>query len=238
MEDRKLLKSKRFLKTKICFVLAAVVFILLLSISFFSEQQWVLYRGKEIRGAVVRDETERPIEGAIVIGLWALVQVPGEGFGGYAKISVVQTDKEGKFTIPSWITFKPWKLCSLTHGLAPKIIIYNPGYRLYWSHKVGREGYRDDMSKTSDEKKRIKEANSINPAKLERIFADEEIWKAFEEFESERAPYEFFSRKQLKKMFNEIKKGTEQLPDTNNKAKEKIIKDVDEYSKYWVEGKR
>ncbi|MHB8883414.1 MAG: peptidase associated/transthyretin-like domain-containing protein [Thermodesulfovibrionales bacterium] len=213
MEDSELLKRKRFLKTKVCVVLATCVFTLLLIISFFSEQQWILYHACEIKGAVMEAETGKPIENAIVIGMWALVQVPGEGFGGYAKISVVTTDKEGKFIIPSWTTFKPWKICALTHGLAPKLIFYKPGYGLHWSHKVGREGYIDDMSKTEEEKRKIKEANSLNPAKLKRVSADEEIWRNYLSFRSEvDLSTDDYTIKQFKKIFDLIKRGLVDLP--------------------------
>ncbi|MBI4823019.1 MAG: hypothetical protein HY805_02160 [Nitrospirae bacterium] len=175
MENRKLLK--------IVALSATVIFILTFTSSCQADQ-WILFHDKEIKGSVIDVESGKPIERAIVVGMWELTQIPGEGFGGYAKILLSRTDKEGNFTIPSWTTFKPWKLACVMHGLAPKIVIYKPGYKVYWSHKIARAGYPDDMSKTEEEKKRIKEENSINPAKLKGIHTGEERIENLETMEN------------------------------------------------------
>lgn len=200
--------------------------------------QWILFYDKPITGRVVDAETGDPIENVVVISMWQLTQYLSHGHGGYAKITVTKTDKDGTFQIPFWITFKPWKWNSSVDEYAPKLVFYKPGFNLCITHRILWERDAQDMNMTAQEKKKLKEDSSINPAKLERVYADEAIWNAFEEFEAARAPYEYFSKKQLRELFNQIKKGAKQLPYTSNKAKEKIMKDVEEYAKYWLEGKR
>lgn len=225
--------------TKKVLISLAVIFLGLMLLSGPGcGKQWVLFYDKAITGCVVDAETGRPIENVIVVGMWQLTQYLSHGHGGYAKIAIATTDKEGKFRIPFWITFKPWKYHSPMDELAPKIVIYKPGYEIYWSHKIMRLGFPGDYSKTSDEKQKFREEYSIDPAKLNRSYNDEAIWKNYGEFEFERAPYEFFSKKQLRDVFDTIKKAVFQLPDTNNKAREKIRKDVDEYRQHWLERKK
>jgi len=231
------MENRGAIKTRFIILLTFVIVVMTVS-TCFAGQQWILFHDNEIKGSVVDAETSKPIEDAIVIGMWALTQVPGEGFGGYAKIQVATTDREGNFAIPSWTTFKPWKLLSVTHGLAPKIIIYKPGHRLYWSTKIGREGFPDHYEITEEDKKKIKEKYSLVPAKLKRTYTDEEIWENFSEFESERAAYEYYTKRQLRDIFDAIEKGTFQLPVENKNAKEKILKDIDQYKRYWMEDKR
>jgi len=220
------------------FVLIMLCIFLLFSANCFAGQQWILFHDKEIKGYVVDVDTQRPIEGAIVIGMWTLVQVPGEGFGGYANVIEVKTDKEGKFVIPSWKTFKPWKVNSVMHELAPEIVIYKPGCKVYHSHKVEREGFWDDYSKTEEEKKKIKEAASINPAKLKRVHTDAEIWKNHMEFRSETDYPAYFSKKQLSDIFSALELAISGLPIINDGAKKKITTDIKEDREYWLEGKR
>lgn len=146
--------------------------------------QWVYFHDEEIRGYVVEADTNKPIEGAIVVSMWQLSQILSQGFGGYAKVIETKTDKEGKFTIPAWKTFKPLTVNSVMHDLAPKIIIYKPGYKIYWSHKKAREGFPEYyLLLTPEEMKKAKEANSINPAKLKRIHAAEEKLKNIDDAE-------------------------------------------------------
>jgi hypothetical protein len=152
--------------------------------------QWIYFQDKEIIGYVVDAETSKPIENSIVVAMWQLVQMLSEGFGGYAKIQIAITDSKGNFVIPSWKTIKPLNLNSVMHELAPEIIIYKPGYKLYHSHKVEREGFPDDYSKTEEEKKRIKDKASLTPAKLKRIYSDEERAKNLERFETESRLFE------------------------------------------------
>lgn len=230
------MENRKFLRVT---TLLIMTFVFLFTSSCSGGQQWILFNDKEIKGSVVDAETGKPIEGAIVIGMWALTQIPGEGFGGYAKIQVEITDKEGKFTIPSWTTFKPWKLLSVTHGLAPKIVIYKPGYKLYWSHKVVREGYPDHYEITAEEKQRIKEAASLNPAKLKRIYTDEEIWENHKEFRSQaNFPDTSYSKQQLKVLFDALQSNALKLPTNFSLSQGKLLKDINEDREFYLGGKK
>lgn len=230
------MENRKFLRITTLLIMASVF---LFTASCSGGQQWILFHDKEIKGYVVEEETGKPIEGAIVIGMWALTQVPGEGFGGYAKIQAETTDKEGRFIIPSWTTFKPWKLLSVTHGLAPKIVIYKPGYKLYWSTKIGREGYPDHYEMTAEEKKKIKEAASINPATLKKIYTDEEIWKNHKEFRSQaNFPDTSYSKQQLKVLFDALQSNALQLPTNFSLSQGKLLKDINEDREFYLGGKK
>jgi hypothetical protein len=158
----------------------AIIILLIFSITIFvcalgcQANQWVYFHDKGIRGHVVEADTNKPIEGAIVVTMWQLSQIGSQGFGGYAKVIETETDKEGKFIIPAWKAFKPLTSNSIMHDSAPKVIIYKPGYKVYWSHRVLWEGYPNDFSKTDEDKRKLKEEYSINPAKLQKICTDEE----------------------------------------------------------------
>ena len=202
-------------------------------------QQWMLFYDKPIKGYVVDVDTGKPIEGVIVVGLWDLAQYFGHGSGGYAKVIVATTDKEGKFKLPFWVTFKPWTFHSGMNEIAPKIVIYKPGYKIDWSHKIMRLGFPRNTAMTEEEKNQAREKYSLNPVKVEKLSEDEEIWKNHKEFRSEaHFPDEYYSKIQLTYAFKTLKSGIEQMPIDNNKSKMKILKDVEEDTKYWVEGKK
>ena len=152
--------------------------VVLIALTVISEpgygNQWMLFHDSEIKGSVIDVETQKPIEGVIVVGMWRLSQFLSQGFGGYAKIILVKTDSEGKFVIPSWTTLKLGTFDSSMHDLAPEIVIYKPGYKFYFSHRIMREGFPGDISKTEEEKEKLKEKYNLNPAKLVKIYTDEE----------------------------------------------------------------
>lgn len=230
------MENRKFMRVTTLLIMTSMF---LFTSSCSGGQQWILFHDKEIMGYVVDAETNKPIEGAIVIGMWALVQVPGEGFGGYAKIIETKTYKDGRFTIPSWTTFKPWKLLSLTHGLAPKIVIYKPGYKLYWSTKIAREGFPDHYEMTAEEKRLEKEAASLNPATLRRIYTDEEIWENHKEFRSQaNFPDTAYSKEQLKILFDALQSNALQLPTNFSLSQEKLLKDINEDREFYLGGKK
>ncbi len=213
------------------------IFPFLLVSSAYSSQ-WMLFHDNEIKGSVIDVETQKPIEGVIVVGMWRLSQFLSQGFGGYAKVILVTTDSEGKFIIPSWTAFKPLTFDSSMHDLAPEIVIYKPGYKLYFSHKIERQGFPNDISKTQEQKKWIKEEYSINPAKLKRIFTDEERiqnevnWGTWARF-----PDEFYSKEQAKVIFDALEEEILQVSD-KNKDKAPLLKSIKKMRDYWAGGKK
>lgn len=123
-------KSKA--RLKICSFSAAAILIAFVVINTLTGSQWILFYDRNISGMVVDAGTNQPIEGALVIGQWELAQFLSEGFGGYAKVSLVKTDKNGRFTIPWWVRLKPWKLHSRRMDIAPLLAVYKPGYRFHY----------------------------------------------------------------------------------------------------------
>lgn len=217
----------------------AILLILLFSSACFGAQQWMIFHDDEIKGFVVNEEDKKPIEGAIVVALWALEQVPGQGSGGYAKILVATTDKEGKFTLPTWTETRLWKFDVVMHELAPRIVIYKPGYKLYWSHRVMREGFPEDMSKTKEEKIKLKEKYGIAPTKFKKVYTDEEIWENHSEFRSRaNFPDTHFLRDQLIQIFDVLQESIKKLSDSNNKSKNRLFKDIKEDREFYVGGKK
>ena len=200
--------------------------------------QWMLFHDGEIKGSVIDVETQKPIEGVIVVGMWRLSQFLSQGFGGYAKVIVEKTDKSGQFIISSWTTFKPWTLDSSMHDLAPEIVIYKPGYKLYFSHRVEREGFPGDISKTEEEKEKLKEKYSLNPAKLAKIYTDEERLQNESDWGTwARFPDEFYSKEQAKIIFDALEEEILQVSD-KNKDKAPLLKSIKKMRDYWAGGKK
>ncbi len=216
-------KTKVWLK-RISIGLAATIVILIVINTVF-ETQWMLFYDGSIRGTVVDAETRKPIDGAIVVGLWQLSQMPGEGFGGYAKIIVENTDKNGRFRLPFWVALKPWKWHSLLHELAPRIVIYKPGYTVHASHKLSRAGYPDHMFMVEEKRRELLEKNSIKPAKITKMDRDELVWTSYLKFRS-KADYskDYYSARKIHKVNSLIQSGAYSLPD--GKSKTKILSDI------------
>lgn len=167
---------------------------------------WICFFDTPIEGFVVDAETGKPLEGVIVVGLWELTQFPSHGSGGYAKISMEITDKEGRFTIPFWITFKPWTFYSSMDDITPIIVIYKPGYKFHTSNIVMRAGFPGDISKTEEEKKELKERYSITPAKLYKVHSDEERIQNYDDWGTfARFPSWDYSKKQTRIIANALR---------------------------------
>jgi hypothetical protein len=203
---------------------AVIILITLLvfttGVSLLLGGQWVTFYGNSIHGTVIDADTNQPIEGVIVVGLWRLSEVPGEGFGGYAKVSMVKTNKKGNFTIPCWIRFKPWKFYMIMHELAPDLAIYKPGYKFHWSHKISREGFPHDISMTEDEKRMMREKYSIKPAKLHKVNTDEERIQNYHDwgkagFPGANFPFNHFTIWQTNTIVGALKVELLQLSDKN-----------------------
>jgi len=225
-----------FRKWKVPIAIAAVIIFLMLFSGPGCGNQWMLFYDRPIKGHVVDAETGKPLEGVLVVGMWQLSQFLSQGFGGYAKVIVAQTDREGKFKIPFWVALKPWKVCSAMRDGAPSIMLYKPGYR--FSRKILLERI-SQYTILPERKKMVEEINSLMPAKLKKAYRDEDIWKNFGVFES-RADFSsrFYSKKQIKEILNMLEKETLKMSETNNKSKRMMLQDINEYRKHWVEGKK
>lgn len=183
--------------------------------------QWLLYHDEAIKGQVIEADTGKPIEGALVIALWKLTDIVGEGRGGYAKIEVTETDKEGKFVVPAWISFKPWKMIYTVDRLSPDMAIFKPGYMVHCSHKIDRAGYPDDYAMTPEEKRFYVEKFSITPAKMNRLRNDEERLASLDELSSQTDFRNlYYSRKQKNKILKAYKIEVDNLSDSNKRKPE------------------
>lgn len=163
-----------------------ILFLLLFGLITLSSEcdagQWLFYHDKEIRGRVVEADTGKPIEGALVIAIWKLTDVVGEGPGGDANVEVTETDRDGHFVISSWIRFKPWKFVYTIDSLSPEIIIFKPGYMVHLSHKYERSGFNDDNTMSSQEKSLAKIKYGIDPANLKGITNDKDRLRSLNYF--------------------------------------------------------
>ena len=234
MENRKLIKKVGYLSLAFVGIIAIIILVML---SHLQHGQWIFFHGEQITGTVIDAEIGEPIEGAIVIGMWQLTQLLGEGFGGYAKIVEVKTDKDGKFIIPSWTSFKPWKFFSSVDELAPRIVIYKPGYQVHVTSRARVPAAYPQMMTDEDLKKSLEE-HSITPAKVKRLYSDEEIWENHKDFRARSNFPDNYSKEQLKNIFDTLEVSISLLPIENNLSKQKLIKDITEDRHFWVEGKR
>ncbi|MGE5810900.1 MAG: hypothetical protein ACM339_05325 [Ignavibacteria bacterium] len=231
MEDKTVLKGKSK-KIKVLMAIAAIIMALIIISGPGCGNQWILFYDRPMKGYVIDAETKEPVEGAIVVSMWRLSQFLSEGFGGYAKIIVRTSDKEGTFGIPFWMSFKPWTFNSAVHDLAPEFVIYKPGYEVYHSHRLEREGFPKDITMPPDEKKATREEFSLDPAKLNKVYTNEEIWENYLEFRSEARFYgTYYSRKQFREMFFSIKREVSQLPSEYKVGKERILDHIKQFDK-------
>lgn len=198
-------------------LLIAALTVMFIILNTISGSQWMLFYDKSFSGTVIDAETNQPIEGAIVVGMWRLSQFPSEGFGGYAKVGLVTSDKEGKFTIPWWITFKPWKFYMYLQSLAPEIYVYKPGYRFHWTDRLSRAGYPGSYEKTTEERMWLKEQHSIDPAMLYKVHkADERIQNYHDwgmtRFPGGEFPFNHYSRRQIRIIYKALEEEFSNLP--------------------------
>jgi hypothetical protein len=130
-------------------------------------------------------------------------------------VSLVKTDKNGKFTILPWVRFKPWKFYHYIHENAPQVAIYKPGYRFHWSSQAKPKG--PWMQVLSGEAlKRSIEEHSIHPAKLKKIYADKERIENYNAWETKtRYPDWHFSRTQIKVIAAALEKEIADLSERN-----------------------
>lgn len=87
------------------------------------------YSAKEIRGQIVDAETSQPVGGTVIVAQWVLYHM-GPGHGGHKgriHIHETVTDKEGRYTIPTWGPKAPLPFTWLTDR-DPVLSIFKSGY--------------------------------------------------------------------------------------------------------------
>lgn len=106
----------------------AIGLVLLLLVSYFSGL-WPL-SAEAIDSMVVDGSTNKPIEGAVVVAYWQVMQgsVAGDSLPCVpASLEEAVTDREGRFHIPGWGPI--WPTCSTgMPGNDPIMYVFKPGY--------------------------------------------------------------------------------------------------------------
>jgi len=200
-------------KYKIALITIGIILVFLV---IAEKGKWMLFYDTSIAGSVIDAETGKPVENVIVVGMWQLSEFLSQGFGGYAKIILVETDKDGKFRLPFWVTFKPWTFYSSTRDGAPLVIIYKPGYKLLYT---GRDAWTENDQAphlSGDElalAKKRQEDFGINPARLNKIYTDVERIQNYHDWITDAdisGPH--FTKRQSKIIFSAIQKEMSLLP--------------------------
>lgn len=83
------------------------------------------YSAKEIRAAVVDEETGQPLEGVVVVARWVLRRMGGDGPSLHVAETV--TDAQGRFAIPAWSP-KPRPPLMELREKSPELILFKHGY--------------------------------------------------------------------------------------------------------------
>jgi hypothetical protein len=93
----------------------------------------MFYRGAEIKGQVVDADTKEPIEGVVVVAKWELY-CANPVDGSHCKVLHVYeavTDKEGRYSMPSWGPKMRPRKTYLTH-FDPYTLYFKKGYEASW----------------------------------------------------------------------------------------------------------
>jgi hypothetical protein len=84
-----------------------------------------VYSAKEIRASVVDAESGQPLERAVVVAVWQLEPVSGQG--PRLQVTEVVTDSEGRFLIPGWGP-KPRPPLTEFGNSSPFLVLFKSGY--------------------------------------------------------------------------------------------------------------
>jgi len=104
------------------------------------------YSAKEIRATVVDAETGRPIDRAVVVAVWQLETVSGEG--PRMQVTEAATDGNGQFFVPGW---GPKLRPPLTEfaNKSPYLVIFKTGYVPVRLHNARKSQFAELRSKTA-----------------------------------------------------------------------------------------
>ena len=112
-----------------------------------------MYHAEAIEGRVMDSQTEKPLEGVIVVAHWQLMG----GFEGGVPIKQLQifeatTDQNGRYQFPAWGP----KFAVIGHlgSQSPRILMFKPGYKYLGLDNQWYEGR--DSSKFDYNKKTVK----------------------------------------------------------------------------------
>lgn len=96
------------------------------SLPTYASADWLIYHKPAFEGQILDAETKQPIEGAIVVALYNK-RTMGLGAGTLSSVINIRetfTNKDGRFSIPSYTTF----IQPFSWSVNTTFIIYKPGY--------------------------------------------------------------------------------------------------------------
>src|SRR5882762_9385844 len=85
----------------------------------------LFYSGKEIRATVLDAATGKPVEGVVVVAVWQLTAISGEG--PRLQVGEAVTDAAGAFFMPSWGPKAPPPLTEAQSNF-PYVVVFKHGY--------------------------------------------------------------------------------------------------------------
>lgn len=115
-------------------ILLILVFIMVYSTTCHAS--WFIYHKPEYRGRVIDIDTGQPIEGAVVIAKYQkeTFAPPVEPKSSVIHVKETLTDKDGRFTFPSYTTI----IQPFSWSYDVSFLIFKPGYLCYgWSIMPG-----------------------------------------------------------------------------------------------------
>jgi hypothetical protein len=120
------------IKPRLIFVALVVGILTLTHCSFNSFG--LRFSEPEVRGAIINKLTKKPVHGALVYGFYAteIGQYHGTRITGYVHNFEVQTDENGRFTLPAWGSNDLFQW-GTAHEKFPVLYIYAPGYQTFAS---------------------------------------------------------------------------------------------------------
>ena len=102
--------------------------------------QSLMYSSKEIRGQAVDADTNRPIEGAVVVVTWLLSPTMWghESYDKRLHIAEVVTEASGQYIVPAWgpKVLPPFSELDDTN---PRLAIYKNSYKPKWLHNESHQ---------------------------------------------------------------------------------------------------
>ena len=112
-----------------------VALILLVVCAVNCNASWLVYHKPEFKGTVVDIDTDKPIEGAIVVAFYKkkTLNPPVEAYTSTFHVQEALTDKNGNFKIPSYTTM----INPFSTGDEVYFVIFKPGYA--WQAPVAIE---------------------------------------------------------------------------------------------------
>src|SRR5437773_10034259 len=172
---------------------AMLTAIVAITLPVVSEAAPLFYSGKEIRATVIDADTSQAIEGAVVVVVWQLRPISGEG----PRLHVAETvtDAGGAFLTPAW---GPKARLPLTEAQSdfPYLVVFKHGYVPVRLHNAPKGDFARIRARTNMPAERAIDATTYEGTPSESV--QESVWNGtvirIEPFRGN--PEEWFSRLQ------------------------------------------